>query len=89
MSSHQLEYMKCSPNIAILLNIYPEHLDHYESFEKYCEAKCDIFKYQNKNNSLLYNFDNENINKYVTNLQSIKYKVSFNNKPSSDIYIKK
>ena len=88
MSSHQLEYMKCSPNIAILLNIYPEHLDHYESFEKYCEAKCNIFKYQNKNNSLLYNFDNENINKYVTNLQSIKYKVSFNNKPSSDIYIK-
>ena len=67
MSSHQLEYMKCSPNIAILLNIYPEHLDHYESFEKYCEAKCNIFKYQNKNNSLLYNFDN---------------------KPSSDIYIK-
>ena len=34
MSSHQLEYMKLSPNIAILLNIYEEHLDHYESLEK-------------------------------------------------------
>ena len=44
MSSHQLEYMKLSPNIAILLNIYEEHLDHYKSFEEYAEAKCNIFK---------------------------------------------
>ena len=29
----QLEYMEKSPNISILLNIFEEHLDHYESFE--------------------------------------------------------
>ena len=45
MSSHQLEFMELSPNVAILLNVYEEHLDHYESFEKYVEAKCNIYKY--------------------------------------------
>lgn len=29
MSCHQLEYVKASPDVAVLLNIYPEHLDHY------------------------------------------------------------
>ena len=46
MSSHQLEYMELSPNIAILLNIFEEHLDHYESYLKYAEAKCNIYRYQ-------------------------------------------
>ena len=71
MSSHQLEYMKLSPNIAILLNIYEEHLDHYSSLDKYIEAKCNIYRFQNENDYFLYNFDNEllsmAINKYKIN----------------------
>ena len=31
LSSHALEFVKKSPNIAILLDIYEEHLDHYSS----------------------------------------------------------
>ena len=45
-SSHQLQYIKTSPHIAILLNLYPEHLDHYNSLEEYYESKLNIFKYQ-------------------------------------------
>lgn len=86
MSSHQLEYMKLSPNISILLNIYPEHLDHYESFEKYAEAKCNIFKYQKKSDYFIYNSDDETINKFLKDEEAKKYKVSL--KGNGDIYLK-
>lgn len=86
MSSHQLEYMKLSPNIAILLNIYPEHLDHYESFEKYAEAKCNIFKYQKESDYFIYNSDDEMINKLAKNVLGREYKVSL--KGHGDIYLK-
>ncbi|MCL2018820.1 MAG: UDP-N-acetylmuramoyl-L-alanine--D-glutamate ligase [Oscillospiraceae bacterium] len=46
MSCHQLEYVKASPDVAVLLNIYEEHLDHYNSFEDYAATKENIFKYQ-------------------------------------------
>lgn len=88
MSSHQLEYMELSPNISILLNIYEEHLDHYESFEKYAEAKCNIFKYQTENDYFLYNLDNEFLNRMVKRNLATTYKVSLNNKTNSDIYLK-
>ena len=45
-SSHQLQYIKTSPHIAILLNLYPEHLDHYNSLEEYYGSKLNVFKYQ-------------------------------------------
>lgn len=46
LSAHQLEYLHSSPQVAVLLNVFPEHLDHFESFEKYREAKLNIFKHQ-------------------------------------------
>lgn len=46
MSCHQLEYCKHSPHIAVFLNLYEEHLDHYGSYKKYGEAKANILKYQ-------------------------------------------
>lgn len=85
MSSHQLEYMELSPNIAVLINVYEEHLDHYESFKKYAEAKCNIYKYQKEKDYFLYNSDNEMLNKLVKNTKGTTYKVSIKGK--GDIYL--
>lgn len=53
MSCHQLEYMQHSPKRAILLNLHQEHLDHYASYEAYCEAKYNIFKHMQPNGQLI------------------------------------
>lgn len=62
MSSHQLQFVNASPKIAVLLNIFEEHLDYYESFAEYIYAKENIYRYQKENDILIYNAFNPNIN---------------------------
>lgn len=52
LSCHQLEYGKYSPHTAVYLNVFPEHLDHYGTFEKYKAAKENIYKNQKKGDRL-------------------------------------
>lgn len=47
LSSFQLQQSKfCSPNLAIITNIYDNHLDHHTSIDEYIDAKFNILKYQ-------------------------------------------
>ena len=85
MSAHQLEFMKYSPNISILLNLFEEHLDHYKSYEDYIAAKCNIYKYQHENDYFLYSLDNETLKEHVKNPKSKTYTISINEK--ADIYL--
>ena len=73
MSCHQLEFSKASPHISVITNIYPEHLDHYNGFEGYYNAKLNIVKYQNKNDYLIYNKD-QGLDKFI-DIQTIKSKL--------------
>lgn len=57
MSCHQLEFVHHSPEIAVLLNIFPEHLDHYVSLEAYAEAKRNIYKFQQAGDVSILNVD--------------------------------
>ena len=43
ISCHQLEWCKYSPSLAVLLNIYEDHLDHYGTRENYAKAKKNIY----------------------------------------------
>lgn len=55
MSSHQLEFVKHSPYIAVLLNIFEEHLDHYKSYDAYINAKLNIFCNNKQTKFAIYN----------------------------------
>lgn len=57
MSCHQLEYMTVSPQKAIMLNLYEEHLDHYGTMEKYAAAKKNIYLHQKKGDMLFCNYE--------------------------------
>lgn len=56
MSSHQLEFTTASPHVAVLVNIYEEHLDHYkDGFKGYVNAKLNIARHQTKDDYIIYN----------------------------------
>ena len=59
LSSFQLMNMKTSPNIAVITNISPNHLDIHKSYEEYIESKKNIFKYQSDKDTLVLNYDND------------------------------
>ena len=59
LSSFQLMGMKVSPNIGVITNITPNHLNIHKDYQEYIDAKKNIFKYQNKNDRIVLNYDNE------------------------------
>jgi len=54
LSSFQLEQLaeiQKAPNIALLTNLTPNHLDRHGTFANYCAAKENIFKFQKLNDN--------------------------------------
>ena len=59
LSSFQLMTMKKCPDIAVITNVTPNHLDIHKSYEEYIEAKANIFRNQKESDKLILNYDNE------------------------------
>ncbi len=59
LSSFQLHTMRKSPEIAVITNISPNHLDMHKDYQEYIDAKKNIMLYQNMENVLVVNLDNE------------------------------
>lgn len=56
LSSHQLEFTRTSPQIAVLTNIYEEHLEHYKGgMQGYVKAKLNIVRNQREEDVFIYN----------------------------------
>jgi len=73
LSSFQLQGTKSfRPEVAIILNISPNHLDHHESFDEYVESKMKIYSNQTEDDWFIYNDDDELINKYLPKVWSRK-----------------
>ncbi|HEX9132923.1 MAG TPA: UDP-N-acetylmuramoyl-L-alanine--D-glutamate ligase [Ktedonobacteraceae bacterium] len=61
LSSWQLEGLaphRLSPSVAVMTNIYPDHLDTYASMEEYAGAKANIFRHQHATDLAIFNYDN-------------------------------
>jgi UDP-N-acetylmuramoylalanine--D-glutamate ligase len=85
LSSHALEYVKKSPNIAILLDIYEEHLDHYKSMNHYIEAKFNCAKFQKDNDVFIYNAKNDYMKNYKFNYKENDYAILGNIEDDSEL----
>ncbi len=73
LSSFQLHSMKCSPNVAVITNITPNHLDWHTDYEEYILSKKNIFNriapggkvVLNRDNAITYSFADETENSLI------------------------
>ena len=92
ISSFQLDDIeKFRPNIAILTNITPDHLDRYNyELQNYVAAKYAITKHQTENDTFIYCSDDEitmqNIDKYPTKAKKIPF--SYETEYTEGAYVK-
>lgn len=77
MSSHQLEQISLAPQIAVILNVFPEHLDHYKDFTAYKMAKFNISRNQPDGGKLVYNQDDTIIGELLNNPHTGKKLLSY------------
>jgi UDP-N-acetylmuramoylalanine--D-glutamate ligase len=89
LSSHQLYNLKISPQVAVFLNIYPEHLDYYKDFNEYLMAKANITLWQKKNDFLIYNFKDKNLRKIAEKSKAKKIPIKNYSNVLKNIGIKK
>lgn len=87
LSSFQLQTMHLSPEISVVTNISPNHLDYHVDMAEYIDAKANIFKFHNEKCKLVVNADCEITNGFK---KTYEYKTdSFSRKGETDgAYVK-
>lgn len=70
LSSFQLMGMEQSPNIGVITNITPNHLNIHKDYQEYIDAKKNIFKYQQESDIVVLNYDNEITRKCIKEANS-------------------
>jgi UDP-N-acetylmuramoylalanine--D-glutamate ligase len=67
ISSFQLDHIEqFKPDVSVILNVTPDHLDRYDSFEDYAASKFGIMRNQGEGDAVVYNYDDEIVRENVT-----------------------
>ena len=81
LSSFQLISMTRSPQISVVTNITPNHLDVHKDMDEYIEAKRNIIRFQNESDITVLNFNNDITRDFAKSASS---KVRFFNKETDN-----
>lgn len=76
LSSFQLMNMEVSPDISVITNVSPNHLDKHTDYQEYIDAKKKIYK--NSDGILVLNSDNEITSKMDDTDREIRYFSRYN-----------
>ncbi len=86
LSSFQLHSMDCRPDVAVITNISPNHLDKHKDYRDYYDAKSSIFLHQTPAQRLVLNADNEFTEYYTSKASSAISLFSRQQKPQNGVY---
>lgn len=89
ISSFQLEYVEeFAPELSLFLNLSPDHLDRYGSYEEYRAAKLRIFENFGPGKKAVVNYDDPFLRDYAKNLKGEVYYFSMKEKVPQGAYLK-
>ncbi len=86
LSSFQLHSMVCKPNVAVITNISPNHLDKHKDYQDYIDAKSAIFANQDAHDRLVLNRENEFSEYYAGKAKSDISYFSRTARPDNGVY---
>ncbi|MDY5565364.1 MAG: Mur ligase family protein, partial [Candidatus Limivicinus sp.] len=66
LSSVQLHSMRCCPDVAVITNLSPNHLDKHKDFQDYIDAKRAVFEQQTAAHRLVLNRDDSHSAYYAS-----------------------
>ena len=87
LSSFQLISMRRSPNVAVITNLSPNHLDVHKDMAEYIAAKENVYLHQGKTGKLVVNMDNEITNSFAEKAPGMVEKFSRLGKPSNGVWL--
>lgn len=88
LSSFQLISMRKSPDIAVVTNLAPNHLDIHKDMQEYIDSKKNIVLHQNAFSRTVLNLDNDISNSFSEYARGTLYKFSRRNPVRSGAYMK-
>jgi UDP-N-acetylmuramoylalanine--D-glutamate ligase len=89
LSSFQLETIKTfHPTIAIVLNVTPNHMDRYETFNDYAAAKHRIFMNQTAEDVAVLNADDETVSSWASGLRAKVMYFSVRKELENGVYLR-
>lgn len=87
LSSFQLISMRKSPDIAVVTNLAPNHLDIHKDMQEYVDSKKNIVLHQNAFSKAVVNLDNEIANSFESDIRGAKVKFSTKEKLFNGAYL--
>lgn len=87
LSSFQLISMRKSPDIAVVTNLAPNHLDIHKDMQEYVDAKKNIILHQNAFSKAVFNLDNDIANSFDKDVRGQVSKFSRRNTVKNGAYL--
>jgi UDP-N-acetylmuramoylalanine--D-glutamate ligase len=73
LSSYQLDDLEYSPQIAVVTNLFPEHMDFHGNALKYYAAKKNIINFQNTGDTFLFSGKNKELKKWAKEIGGVDF----------------
>ena len=87
LSSFQLHSLECRPDVALITNISPNHLDKHKDYQDYIDAKRAIYAMQGENDRLVLKLDDEQTAYYRSGAKSAVSYFSDKDRPEKGVYL--